>query len=105
MSNTTPGGTEDLTSTQDVGISTTTSAPRGVPVRIDKFLQLNSVQAAPPNFEPKVNTTPSHQRWRMHKVILGFGAFCNIALMIFLALVDTGNLGDGVLRCPLGARR
>ena len=82
--NTTPGGTEDLTSTQKAWFSTTTSAPRGVKVDIDTFLQLDHVQATPPNFGPKVDTKPSHQRWRMHKVFLGFSAFCNIVLMFFL---------------------
>ena len=38
MSNTTSGGPEDLTGTQVASTSTTTSAPRGVQVRIDKFL-------------------------------------------------------------------
>ena len=47
MSITTQGGPEDITSTQTATISTTTRAPRGVKVKVDKFLQLNRVQAAP----------------------------------------------------------
>ena len=63
MSITTPDGTEDLASIQNARISTTTSAPHGVP-----FLQLDNVQAAHPNFDTTVNTTgPTHRRWRMHK--------------------------------------
>ena len=100
MSITTQGGPEDITSTQTATISTTTSAPRGVKVKVDTFLQLNNVQAASPNFASPVNTKPTHLRWRMHKVLLGFGAFCNIALMFLLALVDNRDYGDGVLRCP-----
>ena len=40
MSISTPGGPEDITSTQTATISTTTRAPRGVTVKVDKFVEM-----------------------------------------------------------------
>ena len=50
------------TSTQDAKIYSTTSAPRGVPVDVDKFLQLNHVQATPQVSGSKFDTKPINQR-------------------------------------------
>ena len=87
------------TSTQAAKFFATTFAPDGVQ---NEFLRLNTVQAAHPDSSTEIDKKPTHQRWRMSKFLLGLSAFCNIAVMLFVALVDTGSLGDGVLRCPPG---